>query len=327
MEKQGRKPTFCSAVCGILRIDYQNNRGFQMMEGIILKKIFLGLSIFFMILTFGGAAYVLYTGGRVSAGFAVVPMVFALAFLGFEARETYGIRKAEGSGCGYQAHYIDESHNCNIVIQGSRDNEAFIFSFIVDDVSFTGSNLYDFKLEDPEDYEEASQKFHLLKIGGYAAESGEIMPYEYLLQGYHLSVLVPVMVVDKSTSMPYGGEIVMEYFLKEHNSSHGQNAYRCDSDVVFTDDIEYTKFCLIFHDKRYFAEAPTTNFEHSMLQVCAKCSNDYLLKCCFTCQYSDHLPVGREKFEGMLCYKDHQEGFEPDIQSAAYVCKAYEERL
>lgn len=46
-----------------------------------MKKIALVLSIIFIVLTFLGAGYVLSNGGRVNAGYAVVPMVFALASL------------------------------------------------------------------------------------------------------------------------------------------------------------------------------------------------------------------------------------------------------
>ena len=44
------------------------------------KTIFLILTVVFGILTFCGAGYVLYNKGQVNAGFAVIPMVFALAF-------------------------------------------------------------------------------------------------------------------------------------------------------------------------------------------------------------------------------------------------------
>lgn len=46
-----------------------------------MKKIFAVLSIVFTGLTFLGAAYVLYTGGKADAGFAVIPMLFGLVFL------------------------------------------------------------------------------------------------------------------------------------------------------------------------------------------------------------------------------------------------------
>lgn len=44
-----------------------------------LKRLLFVLSIFFVLLTFAGAGYVLLNNGDVNAGFAVVPMVFALA--------------------------------------------------------------------------------------------------------------------------------------------------------------------------------------------------------------------------------------------------------
>ena len=44
-----------------------------------MKKMTLVLSIIFTVLTFAGAGYVLYNRGRENAGYAVVPMVLALA--------------------------------------------------------------------------------------------------------------------------------------------------------------------------------------------------------------------------------------------------------
>lgn len=48
----------------------------------IMKKVALALSIIFIILTFVGAGYVLYNGGKVNAGYTVVPMIFALVSIG-----------------------------------------------------------------------------------------------------------------------------------------------------------------------------------------------------------------------------------------------------
>lgn len=50
-----------------------------------MKNFLLILSLFFMVLTFVGAAYVLISEGTVNAGYAVIPMVFALAsFTGYK---------------------------------------------------------------------------------------------------------------------------------------------------------------------------------------------------------------------------------------------------
>lgn len=52
-----------------------------------MKKFALIMSIIFTVLTFVGAGYVLYNGGRVNAGYAVVPMVFALVSFVFYRRK------------------------------------------------------------------------------------------------------------------------------------------------------------------------------------------------------------------------------------------------
>ena len=44
----------------------------------MIKRLYLVLSIVFIILTFAGAGYVLLNGRKVNAGYACVPMVFAL---------------------------------------------------------------------------------------------------------------------------------------------------------------------------------------------------------------------------------------------------------
>ena len=48
-----------------------------------MKKVALALSIIFIVLTFVGAGYVLCNAGEVNAGYAVIPMVFALASLAY----------------------------------------------------------------------------------------------------------------------------------------------------------------------------------------------------------------------------------------------------
>lgn len=47
-----------------------------------IAKLYLILSIIFSILTFVGIFYVLANKGMVSAGYSVVPMLFAIIFIG-----------------------------------------------------------------------------------------------------------------------------------------------------------------------------------------------------------------------------------------------------
>lgn len=51
-----------------------------------MKKFAFAASVVFVILTFAGAGFVVYTGGQANAGYAVVPMVFALASLALSRR-------------------------------------------------------------------------------------------------------------------------------------------------------------------------------------------------------------------------------------------------
>lgn len=51
-----------------------------MKKKISLRVITFIISILFMLLTFMGAGYVLINHGHVNAGYAVIPMLFCLAF-------------------------------------------------------------------------------------------------------------------------------------------------------------------------------------------------------------------------------------------------------
>ena len=46
-----------------------------------MKKVLLVLSIIFVVLTIAGGIYVISSKGEVNAGYAAIPMVFALASL------------------------------------------------------------------------------------------------------------------------------------------------------------------------------------------------------------------------------------------------------
>jgi hypothetical protein len=48
-----------------------------------MKKAAFILSVIFAILAFVGIGHVLYNGGRVNAGYAIIPMVLALACIAF----------------------------------------------------------------------------------------------------------------------------------------------------------------------------------------------------------------------------------------------------
>lgn len=55
--------------------------GGQYMDKKVLKKFLFVLSILFTVLTFLGTVYVLLSKGQVSAGYAAVPMLWAVLFI------------------------------------------------------------------------------------------------------------------------------------------------------------------------------------------------------------------------------------------------------
>lgn len=52
-----------------------------------MKKLAFLLSVLFVVLTFAGAIYVLYHKGAVNAGYAAIPMIFALASMSFYRKQ------------------------------------------------------------------------------------------------------------------------------------------------------------------------------------------------------------------------------------------------
>ncbi len=48
-----------------------------------MKKTALVLSVIFIILTFISAGFVLYNRGQANAGYAIIPLVFALSSIAF----------------------------------------------------------------------------------------------------------------------------------------------------------------------------------------------------------------------------------------------------
>lgn len=244
----------------------------------------------------------------------------------------------------YRAHYRDKNHDCSIVIENKRmEGNYYELSFHLDGFRFIGWDLCDFELEDPDVYENANKRFNLLKLGGYPGYEGKIVPYTYSLQRYALSVEIPVKAVNRQTMGECDGTIIMEFESREHDIDTNQSIFRCDEKRVFIDDTFCNRFSLLVQGRAYDADRPTTCFEQALLQICEKCREEYLLKCCFTCQYSDYSPYGSDDFGTMLCYKRHKEvyltvndkngyfdkleGLDFNTQQETNLCDEFEERL
>lgn len=244
----------------------------------------------------------------------------------------------------YNAHYTDETHDCDILIQNMiQDGIPHGLRFVLDGIPFIGSSLDDFELADAADYETAKKLVHLTQWGGYAGYGMGKMPYVYSLQRYGMKIRIPVTAVKRDTQSSCQGLLTVEYVLKEHDKNKNQSRCWLDSERIYMDDAECIKFCITIEDQEYCADRPSLCFEQSLLQINAKCREKYLLKCCFTCQYSDYSPYGNDDFGTMLCFKKYKEiyltvnnkedffgkleGLEYDIQQETWLCDSFEERI
>lgn len=241
----------------------------------------------------------------------------------------------------YKAHYTDDRHDLDIVIKNFFVNEKrFELFFLIDDIAFVGTSFCDFELADDGMYIEASEKFCIQKFGGSLYNHD--FPYIYCLQRYTLYVEIPVELINQNTHMNEKGLLQVQYNLKKHDMSVNQARFILDGQRIYMDDILCEKFQIYFCGKIYSADNPSTYFEYSLIQIIKKCRNDFMLKCCFTCQYSDYSPYGSDDFGTMLCYKNHKdvyltvndkngffdrlEGLDCDIQQETNLCDEFEER-
>lgn len=244
----------------------------------------------------------------------------------------------------YKVHYTDAKHDCNIIIQNHiREKASFDLSFELDGITFVGDNLNDFQLADKADYEEAKEKVYLLKHGGNNEYNDKKKSYTYSLMRYRMQIEIRVLAVERRSGNLHTGIITMDYIYREHDMAKIQVKCLCDRKQVFWDDAECLKFCLSINERNYFADRPDTDFEMSLLQINEKCRNEYLLRCCFTCQYSDYSPYGSDDFGSMLCYKGSKEiylmvndkmdyfekleGVDSDRRQETDCCDSFEERI
>lgn len=83
----------------------------------------------------------------------------------------------------WKAHYKDKLHDEDIEIVNSQNGYAkSSLSFTLDGITFSGTDIGDFELNDESQYDEAKEKFCLLKWGGNYKDLNIITPYKYDLQ-------------------------------------------------------------------------------------------------------------------------------------------------
>lgn len=202
----------------------------------------------------------------------------------------------------WKAHYTDEHHDLDIDILNTEEEYASDpLSFCIDGIAFSGTSLGDFHLSDPAMYERAKKEFHILKQGGnqitYSHPSQ--IPYSYDLQRYSLDVRIPISLFKKDSQQTIQGNLQIYLKYCEH-------------------DIASAVFTLCVDGKEYSVDNKELYFEDSLLRLSRMIGEEYSLKCCFTCQYSDYSPYGNDDYGTMLCYRHHKDAYLKVHDKASY---------
>lgn len=241
----------------------------------------------------------------------------------------------------WKAHYRDALHDTAIeIINTEEDHNTEPLSFTLDNITFCGTNLSDFHLKDETQYKEASKRFSLLKWGGRNSKFAS--PYLYDLQGYELEIEIPINVFRKSDEQLIPGILFLSFKLTEPERSNPHSIRMCDDMSVYPDDVTVQEFSLSVDGMCYKSAAKTLRVEAALEDICRQIKDNYYIKCCFTCQYSDYSPYGNDDYGFMLCFCRHKsdclkvnnkddfffflEGKEFDRRQETYLCERYAPR-
>lgn len=203
-----------------------------------------------------------------------------------------------------KAHYKDEFHDTDIEIL----NDGSEMYFILDGFKFCSStDISDFEYESEEHSDKTENKFNVIEFhGDMIYKSGKRIPmYFYILQRYALDVEIPVHVVRKSDTAEFTATLYISFHLVENNS----HSVICNGKKVYYDKTIVGNFSLCVDGKRYDSEENTLDFEIALSDICRKMKQDYYIKSCFTCQYSEYSPYGQNDFGSMMCYRECKESY------------------
>lgn len=240
----------------------------------------------------------------------------------------------------WKAHYRDKNHDVLIdIINTEGEYSSDPLSFTFDGITFKGSTIADFQVS-ADDAEKASEKFSIMKAGGFSLGDSEV-PYWYTLQRYSLDAEIPVVVVRRSDNCVLQGMIRVSFGYVEHDQSKIQGRYYCDDERVYHDDAIVDEFSLSVDGKKFDSSLKTLYFESALTDLQKQISPEYYLKCCFTCQYSDYSPYGCDDYGCMLCYRKQKESYlkvntkdeyfeyltdDYEVRQETFLCDEYEPR-
>jgi len=206
----------------------------------------------------------------------------------------------------WKAHYKDEFHDTDIEIL----NDDSELSFILDGIKFCSDTCIDeFEYENTEQSDKIENKFHVIRlyVDIIDKDGNRTKKYLYELQRYSLDVEIPVHVVRKTDTAEIIGTINISFRLVEHDMNKHQVIIMCDGTRIYVDDTIVNDFNICIDGKCYHSEKNTLDFETALSDICRKIKQNYYIKSCFTCQYSEYSPYGQNEFGSMMCYRECKE--------------------
>lgn len=204
----------------------------------------------------------------------------------------------------WKAHFKDGEHDADVIIENnfSEDNILHSLRMVVNDTAFTGMEFADFELANDEGF---------LKGEGFNIFTwGKKPNYHRLLQRYSLSLEIPTQVINIKSGTDENAILRISYSLEEDTKKTSSCRTMLDDVRVYPDIIRCHEFSLSINQEKYECESPSPEFEFSLLQICKKIKDKYLLKCCFGCLYSDYSPYGNGYFATMLCFESRGAKYE-----------------
>lgn len=242
----------------------------------------------------------------------------------------------------WKAHFKDAKHDEDIeILNTEEDSRKGPLRFEVDGIRFCARDISCIYLAEETQYPEAAEKFCILKLGGNSRE-GRKSPYWYELQRYELEVEIPICLVRKADDSEVRGALHLAYKYAECENEKVRILYRCDDVEVSHDEVQVSDFSISVDGNTYQCDEKTLFFWRALNNISIKMKENYYIKSCFTCQYSEYSPYGEDYYGTMLCYRgckqeclkvqnkddyfEYLDGKDCDVRQETYLCAEYEIR-
>ena len=159
-----------------------------------------------------------------------------------------------------------------------------------------------------------------------------------------MEITIPFPVINIKTNKTENSFLRIKYACEQPKENEKSVRYILDDEVIFGDIYKKYDFSLHINQEVYQNNHSLFfYFEDDLTNIYRKIKNKYMMKCCFTCQWSDYSPYGNSDFGTMMCYRRYKEEYSKvndkktcfkyadnlDFESKqeTYICNEYEPRI